>query len=104
MGAHGRHLARVRRYQSSRAAGDGEKLYVSDWYHACVRTYTREMLSSHAQKDPEGQAQTQISPKRYTGVVVEWRDHGGYGFIVDDLSGKRFMAHNSDITNSLVQY
>jgi cold shock CspA family protein len=83
---------------------DGSRLYVSDWYHACVRTYTREALRNHAKKAFEGQACTHCDGKRYTGVVTEWRDHGGYGFITDDLTGRRLMAHNSDIGNSLVHF
>merc|ERR1719222_321900 len=55
---------------------DGERLYVSDWYHACVRTYTREALNAHAERAVEEQAHTQCDGKRYTGAVVEWRDHG----------------------------
>lgn len=83
---------------------DGETLYVSDWYHACVRTYTKDALEDHAQKAFEEQRQTECDGKRYSGRVVEWRDHGGYGFIIDDATGRRYMAHNSDIANSLVQY
>jgi hypothetical protein len=83
---------------------DGTSLYVSDWYHACVRTYTQESLKSNSAKPPEDQAQTQCDGKRYTGRVAEWRDHGGYGFVIDDLTGQRFMAHNSDVANSLVKF
>mmetsp|Transcript_2695 Transcript_2695/g.5695 ORF Transcript_2695/g.5695 Transcript_2695/m.5695 type:complete len:491 (+) Transcript_2695:2-1474(+) len=83
---------------------DGKKLYVSDWYHACIRTYTEETLECYAKKAWEQQAHTECDGKRYTGRVVEWRDHGGYGFIVDDTTGRRFMAHNSDIANSLVRF
>jgi len=83
---------------------DGQILYVSDWYHACVRTYTLEVLQKHSAKPFEDQAMTECDGKRYTGRVVEWRDHGGYGFVIDDLSGQRYMAHNSDIANSLVVY
>lgn len=83
---------------------DGETLYVCDWNHACVRTYSKETLERHAQKPFEEQRQTKCDGKRYSGRVVEWRDHGGYGFIIDDATGRRYMAHNCDIANSLVQF
>jgi len=83
---------------------DGQQLYVSDWYHACVRTYSKEALDRQADRAVEDQAHTECDGHRYTGYVVEWRDHGGYGFIVDDATGHRYMAHNSDIANSLVRF
>merc|ERR1711862_1016749 len=83
---------------------DGALLYVSDWYHACIRRYSKEDLAKNAEQAAEEQASTECDGKRYTGKVVEWRDHGGYGFIIDDLTGRRYMAHNSDITNSRVRF
>lgn len=83
---------------------DGEFLYVSDFNNACVRSYAKETLDKHAKDSSEEQYRTQCDGKRYTGRVVEWRDRSGYGFVIDDVTERRYMAHNADIANSLVQF